>query len=104
MHKLVAFFLALYVFGLTLIPCADKELNCQALQQIHTSSQANSTHQSHRDCCSPFCHCSCCNISMEITSPILLAGTFQKPQIFIYSYNPGLYSAFVLSVWEPPKA
>ncbi|MEI6456637.1 MAG: DUF6660 family protein [bacterium] len=104
MKGLLAVFLAFYILGLTLVPCVDKEMNCQIKEQIQTSSSASDSHESHSDFCSPFCHCSCCNLSMEVGAPLIIASVAPPLQILTFSGISGIFSDFTFPVWEPPKA
>ncbi len=103
MKELLALFLAFYVVGLTLMPCIDQEMTCQVQAQIQTSSQTSGSHESHSDSCSPFCHCSCCHISMEVGAPLVIPSVMLPVRTLAFNYRGGIFSDFSVPVWEPPK-
>jgi hypothetical protein len=104
MKGIVAFFLAVYVLALTLDPCVDKEIRCTGSHVTTAADSDHGTGTDHKDLCSPFCTCSCCNISMEVAAPLILPATPIRQSTLSYFYNPQLTSAFLSSVWDPPKA
>jgi hypothetical protein len=103
MKGIFAFFLAVYVLSLTLEPCVDKEIH---LTGSHVACAAESDHGAaadHKNLCSPFCTCSCCNIFMEVAAALILPATPVLHNTFCYFYDPQLTSIFLPAIWDPPK-
>ena len=100
---ILAFFLAVYVVALTLDPCADKEISCPG-SHIESHGDDQDAGDQHKDLCSPFCTCNCCNISMEVATPLLLNAMPINQNTIESFYNPQLLSVFLPSIWDPPKS
>lgn len=101
---ILAFFLAVYVVALTLNPCVDKEISCPGSHVENHGNSDQGAGDEHKDLCSPFCTCNCCNISMEVAAPMLLPATPILQNTLTYFYNPQLLSVFLPSIWDPPKS
>jgi hypothetical protein len=103
MRRSLAAFLAVYVLVLTLAPCVDEEVTCREVQQIHATSPSEAQGD-HQDTCSPFCTCSCCNISMEVAAPFVFPIITPIRGELTFFFAPRSESFFSPSIWEPPKA
>jgi hypothetical protein len=103
-RRFYALILAMYVLALTFDPCVDADRSCTGLQVSEQESGNPGTGAEHKDLCSPFCTCSCCNLSMEVAAALILPATpicMENPTCF---FDPQLVSFFIHSIWEPPKA
>lgn len=79
--RLIAYILAVYIFGLMIIPCQDNHLFVQNDRIEMASVYSHSHHDWHTgtDLCSPFCQCQCCGSSISIAIyPIRYILFFQK--------------------------
>jgi len=103
MRRILAFLLSFYILGLVSIPCADKDLNLMDHRQTHITHEDSGEHAEHHDGCSPFCTCSCCNISMEPVMALLLPSEVTVIRELEFFFLPDFHSDYVLSFWEPPK-
>jgi|WetSurMetagenome_2_1015567.scaffolds.fasta_scaffold254295_2 hypothetical protein len=103
MKRFLSWFLAVYVIVLTLAPCVDEEVTCREVQQIHATSPSEAQ-GGNQDTCSPFCTCSCCNISMEVAAPFVFHMIAPAPGELTHFFAPRTESFFTPSIWEPPKA
>lgn len=103
MKGIFAFFLAVYVLALTLEPCVDKEIHHPGSHMVCAAEMGHGTGADHKDVCSPFCTCSCCNIFMEVAAHLLLPATPIQQNTLGFFYNPQLTSIFLPSIWDPPK-
>jgi hypothetical protein len=103
MRRAFALILGLYILFLTLVPCVEKETNCPEATHIHLASPASDQHSNQNDSCSPFCHCACCSLPMEVTNSEIIAMISSSPNILAYSFSLQFHSFFVFSIWDPPK-
>lgn len=102
--RLAAFILSIIILTLCSMPCAD--VYSQSTDVLKESSQApKSSHEEHKDLCSPFCYCACC-------STVSIAPQLQVTQLSVILTNPeSLYCDFrraveidiYLPIWQPPK-
>ncbi|MBS1647477.1 MAG: hypothetical protein JST67_09075 [Bacteroidetes bacterium] len=98
----LAIFFSVYLLGLSVLPCRDKE-DCNEKQQA-TITANHLHHNNEPERCSPFCMCSCCDQSItHIFYPTVLHTiTFASAYQFLsytYSSTPEVY----FSIWQPPK-
>ena len=101
--KWLALIYSLYFIFLFTLPCIDNTGTCA----IDNTREVPHSHDDKGDDipneCSPFCFCSCCSISVVLTSfhldikPVIIR---HYTDISIYQ---SLVSGFIPSVWEPPK-
>ena len=103
MKKILAFFLALYVIALTFHPCVDSDRTCTGSAVIATENPAHDSGPDHKDLCSPFCTCSCCNVPAEITTTVVLPYIPIFHRTITFFFTPQLTTTFLPSVWDPPK-
>ncbi len=97
--------MALFVLGLTLLPCTDHHLHVAVDEVVVYQPTSDSEAHSHLvETCSPFCVCQCCGMGVQLLYPFQLAGpVFQlyKPARnfrFLDFENPVFYG-----FWQPPK-
>jgi hypothetical protein len=104
MKRLLAFCLACYVLSLVLTPCVDQLFTGQETTCVQYASGMDDSHSDHHDACSPFCTCSCCNVSMEVTSGFILPASspdYNEIDMFV---TPQVSDTFSPQIWQPPKA
>ncbi|WP_082498406.1 DUF6660 family protein [Chryseobacterium sp. Leaf180] len=106
--KVLRLILTFYFIALLVMPCSD--INPQSLSNhsAKTSMQIEDTHSSERDdTCSPFCFCSCCQITviafkikplLEIPSKI----SFYFSKKILFHKNNIAYQVYD-HIWQPPK-
>lgn len=102
--RAVCVFLAGYVLLMSLMPCMDVVISQGSGTTFAGASLSNPGHADHRDCCSPFCSCTCCNVAMEVTPGVAISGLGLLPQKFIFPVDLHLLSDYSFVAWEPPKA
>jgi len=103
MRKILAFFLSFYILTLTCIPCTDQDMNSTDHLQIHLTNSGSAEHAEHQDNCSPFCTCSCCNVSMEAAVGYFLTSEVRLVHELEFFFRPEFHSDIILSIWEPPE-
>jgi hypothetical protein len=104
MKKFLSYFLIVYLLSLTLLPCNDREVHSGAgMHEMIDTGQAGNN-DSHQDCCSPLCTCSCCSLPFETAKVFIVAHSFSPPRTFVFFFNPQIESHYFFSIWEPPKA
>jgi len=99
--KFFVVILALYVVGLTVMPCSD----VYAVENPQTSItiMADNHNDYHEmDMCSPFCFCTCCQSLFESTvSEYMPSNPVAIP--IDYNFIEKSYKNPVNSFWRPPK-
>jgi hypothetical protein len=101
--KALALIMAIYMLGLSIIPCSDA--NAKTSTQQNKPAQQHE-HEDHEDGCSPFCICSCCNniVYISTTSLTTIIATqqyFKKPNTKIE--NTAIANTYLSNIWQPPK-
>jgi hypothetical protein len=104
--KIFAFFMAIYILVLSVVPCSDIHNACNKENSKTELSQNHDHQQDQDDNCTPFCTCTCCSasfVSVDFT-PFQLT----KPTEFTISQkitirNFSLISNFYGNIWQPPK-
>lgn len=102
--KILFFIIAIYLLGLSFIPCGDKE-ECNSVTEQAVSAPSN--HQEHKhdaEACTPFCICSCCAASA-------FYSTFPKAQVNKEGFQSDKYPIYTVAftseahniIWQPPK-
>ncbi|WP_394334421.1 DUF6660 family protein [Reichenbachiella faecimaris] len=98
----IAIILALFILGLSLVPCADNDLS-QVDSVSISALNADHDHDADVDLCSPFCVCQCCQ-SHFTTHPSFYSNLVVLPYILLEtSYSDLLTDGFQMSVLQPPK-
>ena len=95
--KIIAYILALTVFGLSVYPCSDG-LHCD--EEITTSHNHS---EDEEDDCSPFCACSCCGSTymeskVETIEPFMEQINFSLTSHYSFHYS----FSYQFTVWHPP--
>ena len=100
--RTIAVILALFIAGLSIVPCADDDLSQEDSISISTS-HANHDHDAEADLCSPFCVCQCCQ-SHFTTHPNFYDNLVVFPYVLLEtSYSDLMTDGFQMSVLQPPK-
>lgn len=96
--------MAILVFGLNLMPCADEFVQDADFEISISVQQDCDTDHHGLDDCTPFCVCSCCHTVTTYVEPGF--GELQpNPTGFgemTGMIQPATYSPHY-SIWEPPK-
>ncbi|WP_139418819.1 DUF6660 family protein [Chryseobacterium mulctrae] len=106
--KLLRFILTIYFIALLIMPCSD--VKAKSVKDNHTQISLN-TENSHShnidDGCSPFCFCSCCQITVTafkmepfLDVPLQVKAYFSKKILF--HRNNIAYQVYD-HIWQPPK-
>lgn len=103
--------LALYLFSLSLWPCADEFLPKGGRLELTVWVSAlgavpGSAHEQH-DLCTPFCTCACCTATL-MASPLphyqLSPSVVRKPiSTKRPAYIPLRWAEPLSAIWQPPK-
>jgi len=97
---------SVYLLGLSLFPCSDRTNGCEDDIAITLPAENHNHSEDTDDGCSPFCHCSCCSISLTVynfgaftlTSPL---AEFKEEGV--YRPYSNFYSSYQGTIWQPPK-
>lgn len=102
--KVFAFFMAVLVLVLSVMPCGDKgsaEYSDKVKTEIAKSAAPQSDPQQGN--CSPFCHCTCCagfSINHFIAAIFSLQPYTDKANAAYLSDYP---VEVTIPIWQPPK-
>ena len=103
---------AFYLFALSLVPCGDGGGGIIEMAEyvFGAEQQVQADHQQHSDpcdgdLCSPFCICSCCSLTLDITEKTPLrvkapASILKVKPSFVPNIFPSIYCT---SFWQPPR-
>jgi hypothetical protein len=105
--KFFTLLLAFYLLAISLLPCSDVHNDCKNTLTQNEQQQNQDHKTTHRDICSPFCSCSCCqvvsNIPQQTIFPQLEAKfQFLAAPVFLTQSN-FFHSQFLSSIWQPPR-
>ena len=102
--KVFAFFMAIMVLALSVMPCAD---DARALaHKIAKTEFVKSSQQEEcpkTDVCSPFCHCSCCAGFSFTRFTSYLTGIAVFQNTVEAAYLPAEIIEVALPIWQPPQ-
>ena len=104
--KALRFILALYIAFLTTLPCVDVCDSCspQGSGQISLyPSNSHSQQHNETDCCSPFCVCNCCQVSVVMQNTIIIPEPIRNCISEIPVCLSGKIREISLPFWQPPK-
>lgn len=103
--RLIAIILAIMVFFLSCLPCADVDALPLANVKTEMSKKSSHEHKSeHKDECSPFCHCSCCATFCVIKVPLIFQFTPKEHIARVYTVHfAEEVHEISLPVWQPPQ-
>ncbi len=102
--------LSMYLLAIAILPCADDAEWCifdiEATFGIELHQDADHEHEQQcGDHCSPFCICSCCQITIRL--PEKAALTIAIPQGHGYTFSPQIATfpdlTSIHDIWQPPK-
>ena len=96
--KIIAYILALTVFGLSVYPCSDG-LCCDEEQEV---SSHNHSEDEENDC-SIYCLCACCGSSF-VENKIKASELINKQALFTFKFHYSFHYSFSYqsTVWHPP--
>lgn len=103
--KFLATIMAVYLIGLSLLPCNDKQIIVPNSKENAKISVLIDHHGEHHttDTCTPFCNCSCCSIPAFFHAATLSVypEVNTKPEksylkVFFVSHNDK-------PIWQPPR-
>jgi hypothetical protein len=104
MRKFFSILLSLYIVVLTLVPCVDHDLGTNSYSNGNVVAGQVSQHQEDQDCCSPFCNCACCGLSIEVAKIFVMEQQISLLQSVSCTANPRVKSGYSFSIWQPPKS
>jgi hypothetical protein len=103
--KFLATIMAVYLIGLSLLPCNDKQDIVPNGKESVKISVLTDHHEEHHttDTCTPFCNCSCCSIPAFFHAAALSV----HPEGNTKPGKSYLKESFVShndkSIWQPPR-
>ena len=108
--KTVSLLLALFVFGLAIMPCTDTMIadhdhshsDTETISDIEAHSHDHN-HGDEEDSCPPFCACQCCGI--HVLGPNNSTAEYLEPKVsdnYVISYTFNYSYQFLGGIWHPP--
>jgi len=97
-----------YLVAISMLPCSDYSNRCEDRPlTTQTSNQEHDHNRDSDDSCTPFCHCSCCSISIAFTD-VSIVPHLEKtsPSFFakkLFWNNDFFVSAYSGNIWQPPR-
>jgi hypothetical protein len=107
--RIFCFIFILYLLLLSWQPCQDlaaKDISCTSTPKAQQSHLHDTSQPTENDDCSPFCVCSCCQISTANARPTFMVknrftvSTEKATEIF---YQNEYSQQHLDSIWQPPK-
>jgi hypothetical protein len=90
------------------MPCSDVKAQSNAVDHIQISMNNENSHSNEKDdACSPFCFCSCCQITVTAfkIEPLLKIPSqikFYYSNKILFHKNNIAYQVYD-NIWQPPK-
>ena len=110
LRRLTSLTLTIYVLILLSQPCQDvfaRPVEVAPKHAISMQAEIPSEPCSDAETCSPFCICSCCSLSVahcNLTANLTTNARGNAEPSRISSYTNPSATAFLNSIWQPPKA
>ncbi len=95
--------LSVYIIFIATMPCADETDNCTKTHKELINDNKNHEDKNAPDTCSPFCVCSCCNVTVIFNHFFFDCNLFKSLESFIISYYQDSISFYYHPIWQPPK-
>lgn len=96
--------MAIYIFSLTIFPCADEVGVYAEHQHVEQSDNAPSSNACHNQC-TPFCVCECCRLPIvDYHVPILPMIAEISRDINYIDIEEQPFRGHYSSIWRPPVA
>lgn len=95
--------LSIYILFLVSVPCVDDIRGCE---QLNTKTELMHTahhHDTQHDSCSPFCVCSCCNVTIVLTHNVFEAQPLSTVEFKVIPFYQESISCYFNHIWQPPK-
>ena len=101
--KFLSILLSMYVLYMVSLPCVD-----EAIDFNKTFVEISTAHHHHddpnqTDTCSPFCVCSCCSVTVELTSFVFESNPVREIQSQLIPYYKESFSTYFHPIWQPPQ-
>lgn len=104
--RFVAILMAVYIFGLMVMPCHDQHSNEWPSTTYTTTMISEVTHSpihSEFDDCSPFCTCQCCGSYFDVNHSFFQKGE-NTPIEYINRYQSSTTDEFIFQIKRPPQS
>jgi hypothetical protein len=104
---MIRFIFAIYILFLSVSPCNDQEIHADEQNSETGISITNANHNHNddaEDACTPFCICSCCAASIQLThiTSISFAPPIHNTAVNTAYFEKPLLSN-IKSIWQPPR-
>jgi len=85
------------------LPCADEVIDFTKYFTELNIVQHHHHDPNQTDDCSPFCVCSCCSVTVDLSVFIFDTKPEQKIETKIVPYYKESISTYTNLIWQPPK-
>ena len=101
--KVLSILLSIYVLYMVSLPCVDEaiDFNKNFVEVTTTHHHHHDNNQS--DACSPFCVCSCCSVTVDLTSFVFESNPDRTVQLQLIPYYKESFSYYFHPIWQPPQ-
>lgn len=101
--KVFSILMSIYILFMVSLPCVDNiEGKAKICHEINTG-QTTHHHNSRADSCSPFCVCSCCNVTVDLTCYVFEAKPLSTIEFKVIPFYQERFSYYFHHIWQPPK-
>jgi len=101
--KVRSILLSFYVLYMVSLPCVDEAIDFNMTFTELTAAHHSHHETNHADSCSPFCVCSCCSITVDLTTFVFNTDPVRSIQSKLIPYYKESLSSFYQPIWQPPK-
>jgi hypothetical protein len=101
--KVLSMLLSMYVLYMVSLPCVDEAIDFNKTF-IEVSTAHHHHHDSNQtDACSPFCVCSCCSVTVDLTTFVFETNPARTLQSQLIPYYKESFSTYFQPIWQPPQ-
>ena len=101
--KALSILLSLYVLYMVSLPCVDEACDFNKTFTEASTTQHNHHDANQNDACSPFCVCSCCSVTVDLTSFVFESNPVREIQSQLIPYYKESFSNYFPPIWQPPQ-
>ena len=102
--KIFVHIVCIYVLYLVSLPCVDGVSDVCTRKTEQSPKPADGHENQHHHTCSPFCVCSCCNVTVVITKYLVQKKPSRLTQPAFIPFYEKITSVYYSNIWQPPKA
>ncbi len=101
--KIFSILMSIYILFMVSLPCVDDIQSYTKTDHAIETGQTAQHHNNHGDSCSPFCVCSCCSVTVELTYYMFEANPLSTIEFKVVPFYQERVSTYFNHIWQPPK-